>query len=238
MKRSKKDLMTRPDSRTVTAAVLTRFSCRAFLDRPVPGEVVREMLAIAARAPSGGNLQPWRVHARAGEPLRRLLADVAQKLEQHPRGERWAYPVYPENLPEPWRTRRFRVGEQLYAAIGVPREDRAGRLTQYARNYALFGAPVALFVTTDAIMGPPQWADLGIFLQTLMLLARERGLDTCAQEAWAAFPDTLAAHLAFRPGETIFCGLALGHADETAPINAWRAERETLEGFATMEGFA
>jgi nitroreductase len=183
----------------VSEAVETRMSCRAFLPTPVPESTVREILDAARRTPSGGNLQPWHVFALTGAPLTELVSSIRGKLPTHPRGEGAEYDVYPAKLGEPYRTRRFRVGEDMYATIGISREDKLGRLLQFARNYGFFGAPVGLFFCIDRQMGPPQWSDLGMYMQTVMLLARERGLHTCAQEAWCVCTRRSANSLDCRP---------------------------------------
>ncbi len=221
----------------VREAAATRYSCRAFLPDPVPEAVVREILDGAARAPSGGNLQPWRVYALAGARLEALRALLRPRAGELPRGEGTEYRIYPPELKEPYRTRRFAVGELLYRSLGIAREDRPARLRQYARNFEFFGAPVGLMVCADRSMGPPQWSDLGMFLQTAMLLARQHGLHSCAQEAWAHWHKTLGDFLELPPELMVFCGLALGYADADAPINAWRAPREPLDGFAAFQGF-
>ena len=225
------------DGKSVSEAVSGRYSVRAFLDRPVDRDLVEELLALAARAPSGGNLQPWHVDVLAGPALEALKARVQATLVANPKGEGTEFPVYPPNLPEPWRSRRFDVGERLYAAIGIKREDRPARLGQFARNYQLFGAPVGLFFSIERQFGPPQWAHLGMFIQTFMLLAVERGLGTCAQEAWAAVHRTVADQLQFPESRILYCGLALGWPDPENPINRWRSEREPVESFATFAGF-
>lgn len=222
---------------SVTQAISARHSVRAFLPRPVEREAIEEMLALAARAPSGGNLQPWRVDVLTGAPLAALKAAVRASLAARPGGEGLEFAVYPSPLPEPWRSRRFASGEALYAAIGIPREDKAARLAQFARNYEGFGAPVLIFVSIPRLFDRPQWAHLGMFLQTFMLLAGERGLATCPQEAWAAVHETVAAELDLPPDRILYCGLALGHADPEAPINALRTERAPVEDFATFRGF-
>jgi nitroreductase len=217
----------------VSQAVAQRISVRAFRADAVAGGVVREILEAAARAPSGGNLQPWRVHAVTGAPLEALKA----KVRENPFGETPEYDVYPANLWEPLRTRRFQCGEDLYATIGIPREDKAARLAQLAKNGELFGAPVGLFFSLDRKVGPPQWSDVGMLMQTIMLLAVERGLATCAQDYWARYPQTLAEVLNLPADHMIFSGMALGHADETAPINTLRTRRDPFEVWAEMRGF-
>jgi nitroreductase len=221
----------------VRDAVASRFSCRAFLPTPVPLATVREILERAARAPSGGNLQPWRVHALAGAVLEDLKARIRPHAPNNPRGEGAEYQVYPSPLKEPYNTRRFEVGADLYRAIGIPREDRPGRYRQYARNFEFFGAPVGLLFTIDRSMGAPQWSDLGMYVQTVMLLARAYGLDTCSIEAWTHWHKTASAFLALPAEEMVFCGMALGHGDPAAPINGWRSTREAVDGFARFSGF-
>jgi nitroreductase len=218
----------------VTDAIQSRMSCRAFLDTPVPLETIRSMFETAKRAPSGGNLQPWQVHVLTGAPLQAFLALVRQKLRDQPQGEGTEYPVYPPNLKEPYRSRRFKCGEDLYATICVPREDKQRRLAQFARNYELFGAPALMFFVIDRHMGADQWADVGMFMQSIMLLAREHGLHTCAQEAWAAWHRTVAEFIGLSPELMLFCGLACGFRDEAAPINRLRTDRASLAEFATF----
>lgn len=221
----------------VLDALDSRYSCRAFRPDPVPECTVRKILAAAGRAPSGGNLQPWHVHALAGDPLAELLADVEATMQEMPRGETPEYRIYPADLKEPYASRRFGAGEALYSALGVSREDKAGRGRQFRQNFRLFGAPVGLFVYLDRSMGPPQWADCGIFLQSVMLAARAHGLHTCAQEAWAQWHGLLARHLRPDPEHMFFCAIALGHADDDAPVNRWRSERASLDDFASFKGF-
>jgi nitroreductase len=220
----------------VTQAIDSRMSCRAFLNTPVPAATIRTILETAKRAPSGGNLQPWQVYVLAGAPLQEFLDSIRQKMLTQPRGEGAEYDVYPKEITEPYRSRRFKCGEDLYATIKVPREDKASRLQQFAQNYALFGAPVALFFAIDRQMGFGQWADLGMFMQNIMLLAREQGLHTCAQEAWAVWHKSVESYLNIPANQMFFCGMALGYSDESAPINRLRTDRAPLEEFAVIRG--
>ena len=221
----------------VDEALRSRISCRAFRPDPVPEATLRAMLEVAAYAPSGGNLQPWHVYALTAEPLAALLADIQERMQEVPRGDGQEYRVYPKDLKEPYESRRFKCGEDLYATIDVAREDRSGRLIQFRRNFELFGAPVGLFIYLDRTMGPPQWADCGMFLQSLMLMARHHGLHTCAQEAWGQWFVTVAKHLNPPDDLMLFCGVALGFMDEAAPINRLRTDRAKVDEFAVLKGF-
>ncbi len=207
----------------VRQAVAARRSVRGFTDAPVAIDLVKRLVVEAARAPSGGNLQPWHVDIVAGDAMNRLKGIMLQRLATGT--EEPEYDIYPRELVAPYRDRRFAVGEQMYERIGIPREDKAARRMWFARNFAFFGAPVALFVTVDRRMGPPQWSDLGMFLQTFMLLATSEGLATCAQECWAVYPDTVRNFLGVPSERMLFCGMAVGHEDVGEPANALRCER-------------
>jgi nitroreductase len=219
---------------TVSEAVLSRHSCRSFTQQPVDLGLVREMLDCARFVPSGGNFQPWTVHVVAGASMTGFRAMLAPKIEATPLGGAAEYDVYPSHVKEPYRSRRFKVGEDMYAHIGIKRDDKAGRVRQFARNYDFFGAPVGIFFFLDRSMGPPQWSDLGMFIQSLMLLAREKGLETCPQEAWASRYREVTEFLGVGPEMMLFCGLALGFGDYEAPINRLRAERAPLKEFASF----
>jgi nitroreductase len=216
----------------VAEAVAARFSARAFLDRPVPIDQIRRILDRARQAPSGGNLQPWHVCVVSGQPLRELLGRIRQRAAEAPHGEPREYNVYPPDLHEPYRTRRFQCGEDLYTALGIPREDKPARFRQFARNLEAFGAPMVLFFSIDRTMGQNQWAHLGMFMQTIMLLAVEEGLHTCPQEAWSAFHRTVAEFIGLPDEQMFYCGMAIGHADLDHPINQWRTDRAPLEDIA------
>jgi len=218
----------------VSEALATRKSIRAFRPDPVPRAVVEEILRKAARAPSGGNLQPWKVHVLLGAARDELVRRTKERMAVNPRGGVPEYHIYPPELTEPYKTRRFRVGEAMYATMNIPREDKMGRLAQFVRNWEFFGAPVGLIFSIDRQMQQGQWSDLGGFLQSIMLLAREYGLSTCAQEAWAPFHEVIRDYLNVPPEEMIFCGMAIGHADEAAPINSLVSERAPLPEWAVF----
>ena len=217
----------------VAEALKARISVRAYEPRAIPETLLREILEVARFAPSGGNLQPWRVIAVAGAERDAVIALAKANLPGEI-GERF---VYPPNLWEPYRSRRFKVGEDMYKLLGVPREDKAGRLAQFARNYEFFGAPVGLFFVIDRRMGYGQWAHLGMFMQSIALAALERGVSNCMQECWATLRTPLAAHFGLGATEMIYCGMALGYADDAAPINTLRSERAGVDEIAEFRGF-
>lgn len=207
----------------VSQAVAARRSVRGFLETPVDLDLVQRLVIKASQAASGGNLQPWHVDIVAGDAMNRLKQTMIGKLAGA--AETAEYDIYPKELVAPYRDRRFAVGEAMYAHIGIPRDDKIARRMWFARNFAFFGAPVALFTTVDRRMGPPQWSDLGMFLQTFMLLAVEAGLATCAQECWAVYPETVKAFLGTPDERMLFCGMAIGYKDQSEPANALRTER-------------
>jgi nitroreductase len=213
----------------VTQAVQTRRAVRGYLDTPIDGETIRRILATAAKAPSGGNLQPWILHVVGGEKLLELKATMRSRIRDLPNGEETEYSIYPPNLWSPFRERRFELGESMYKEIGIGRDDKAGRMRSFARNYEFFGAPLALFCSLDRRMGPPQWSDVGMLLQTVMLLLREQGLHSCAQECWALYPRTVGKFLNLGPELMLFCGMAIGHEDTNDPINRLVSRRAPLE---------
>lgn len=213
----------------VSDAVSSRRTVRAFLDTPVPDAQVRELLEKAARAPSGGNLQPWRMFVLNAAAMPRFFAHLEQNGPEKPE-----YDIYPAQLKEPYRSSRFKVGEDMYALLGIPREDKPARFAHLARNFRFFDAPVGLFCFVDRQMGPPQWSDLGMFLQTFMLLAREAGLHTCAQEAWASRARAVQSFVNAEPELMLFCGMGLGYMNPDAPVNTLVSDREPLDRWATF----
>ncbi len=220
----------------VSDAINSRITTRAFLDKPVSGDVLRAILEAAKRAPSGGNLQPWHVWVLGGAEMVRFKAIIKEKLAVSPRGEGTEYQIYPPELKEPYKARRFKCGEDMYATINVSREDKFGRLLNFARNFEFFGAPAAFFFAIDRQMQQGQWADLGMFMQSIMLLAREHGLHTCPQEAWAIWHKTVGEFFSIPPELMLFCGMGIGTMDEAHPINALRTDRAPLAEFATFVG--
>lgn len=226
-------------AKTVTEALETRLSIRDFLPTPVPGAVIRRVLATASRAPSGGNLQPWHIDVVAGARLDELKTLMQRRLAEVAAGDRSEVPeydIYPKELVAPYRDYRFKIGEDMYARLGIPREDKAERLKWFARNYQFFGAPMALFCSVDRRMGPPQWSDMGMFLQSVMLLLREEGLDSCAQECWAVYPKTIGNFIGIPAERMLFTGMAIGQRNPEHPLNALRSQRAPVDTFAHFHG--
>ena len=212
----------------VSEAVVARRSIRSFLDTPVSDEQISQLLEKAARAPSGGNVQPWRVFVINGPSMPKFLQFLA---DTDPR-ETPAYEIYPKELPSPYRDSRFKVGEDMYKLLKIPRDDKPSRFAHLARNFKFFDAPAAFFCFIDKTMGPPQWSDLGMFLQTFMLLAQEEGLDTCAQEAWANRSQAVANFVGAEDNLMLFCGMAIGHKNPEADVNSLVSDRAPLETWA------
>ncbi len=209
----------------VSEAVLSRSSVRAFKSTRVSNQLIKKILKKAFRSPSGGNLQPWKIYIVNGNSMNKFLKFVKEWKDP----EAPAYDIYPPKLKEPYRTYRYELGEQMYSLLNIPREDKEGRINQVLKNFEFFGAPCGLFCFIDKTMGPPQWSDLGMFLQTFMLLAREEGLDTCAQEAWSIKHSSVSEFLKVDQDHILFCGMAIGYRDENSPINNLKSERKPFD---------
>jgi nitroreductase len=234
---------------TVTEALRRRISIREFLPTPVTRAEVAAVLEEARWSPSGGNVQPWKVIAVAGAERDAVIELARHRDASHGAAahggapvvgaadEAGAYPIYPANLWEPYRSRRFKVGEDMYALLGIERGDRARRLRRFERNFEFFGAPVGLFFAIDRRMGHGQWAHLGMFMQSIALVAVEHGLGTCMQEAWGMLRESLRRHFKLPESELVYCGMALGHPDSSAAVNALRSDRAPVHDFAEFRGF-
>ncbi|MDZ3832156.1 MAG: nitroreductase [Sphingopyxis sp.] len=222
---------------SVREALRIRRSVRAFTDAPVDPARLRDIFAAAQRAPSGGNLQPWQVTVVTGARWQAVKDAVAARIAMGREGYEPEYDIYPKGLTDPWESRRFGVGEALYGALGIPREDKPARLAQFMDNYRGFGAPVMLFLHTSRIMGSPQWSDMGIWLQSVMLLLVEAGLASCPQECWAMYGATVRRTLGLDDGQILFTGLAIGHADAEAAVNQWPVPRAGIDEVIDWQGF-
>ena len=222
---------------TVSEAIDTRLTCRAFTNELPNKNIITSIIERAKRAPSGGNLQPWRMWVVSGQPLEEFKKDIAEKIKDNPMGEGTEYNIYPKNLKEPYESRRREVGRSMYEVLNIAKEDKAGRMKQFMRNFEFFGAPIALFFAIDREMQEGQWSDLGMFIQSVMLLAREEGLHTAPQEAWAIWYKTVNKFLDIPEELMLFCGMGIGFADENDPINTFRSKREDIDDFADFIGF-
>lgn len=218
----------------VSEALASRCAVRAFLPDPVPTAALNRILDAARRSPSGGNLQPWLVHVVTGGALDRLISQVSSRLDAGERVETSEYRVYPMGLREPYRSRRHAAGEGRYAALGLHDKSEAGRLELLRRNLRFFGAPVGLFFTIGRDMGAAQWTDLGMYMQAVMLMAREEGLDTCPQAVWSNWPRLVGAFLGLTGDEMLVAGMALGRRDPLDPLCAVATARASLEEFVAF----
>jgi nitroreductase len=220
----------------VDAAMLSRRSIRAFLPTPVPRSVIEDILAVAARAPSGTNTQPWQVHVLTGAALQALADDISavhnNAEERATHSEEYAY--YPTQWQSPYIDRRRKVGWDLYTLLGIAKTDKQRMHEQHARNYAFFDAPVGLIFTIDRVLQQGSWLDYGMFLQNVMVAARGRGLDTCPQAAFTQFHRIISSELQLPAEQMVVCGMALGHADPAAIENTLVTEREPVSGFTTF----
>lgn len=220
---------------TPAEALETRRSVRAFLPTPVPRETIERILTLAARAPSGTNMQPWNVHVVTGAARARLCDAVLAAFDAGEADDReWQY--YPDPFFEPYLARRRKVGWDLYGALGIARGETAKMHAQHGRNFRFFDAPVGMIVTIHRDLKIGSWLDLGIFLGALCAAARGEGLHTCLQAAWAPHQRIIRQHLPIPPEHTVVCGVALGHEDAAAPENALRTERAAVAEFASFHG--
>jgi nitroreductase len=215
----------------VDAAIRSRRSVRGFLPQPVARATIEDILSLSARAPSGTNIQPWRIHVVTGSKRQELVDALLHAYDHEPGQHQWAYDYYPTEWFEPYLGRRRKIGWDLYGLLGIGRGDRAGMHAQTRRNFMFFGAPVGLVFTLDARLTRGAWLDCGMFLQNVMIAARARGLDTCPQAAFAQYPRVIARVLALAEHETVLCGMALGFADPDAPANRLVTERAALGEF-------
>jgi nitroreductase len=218
----------------VDAAITTRISARAFLPTPVARSTIEDILQVAARAPSGTNTQPWKVHVLTGASLGALSAKLRAAFDDPAVAATHTeeYPYYPTEWCSPYIDRRRKVGWDLYGLLGITKNDKARMHAQHGRNYAFFDAPVGLIFTIDRVMQQGSWLDYGMFLQSLMVAARARGLDTCPQAAFTQFHRIIARHLGLADEQMVVCGMSLGHADPDAVANGLHTERVPVAAFA------
>lgn len=218
----------------VEMAIASRKSIRAFLPDAVPREAIERILALSSRAPTGVNIQPWKVHVLTGDSLTRVSAELL-KAHDNPDPNNphdWEYACYPTKWITPYLERRRKLGFALYSLLGIEKGDKTRMHIQHGRNYTFFDAPVGLIFTINRVLGQASWLDYGMFLQNIMTLARSAGLDTCAQAAFGMFPRILTPLLGLSPDEMVLCGMALGYADPDAPENSLVSERAPVTEFA------
>lgn len=218
----------------IIEALRERHSVRAFQSAPVDPEMIRRILALASRAPSGSNLQPWKVWVVSGAARDRLCAKIhAAHMTGAPAPEE-GYGYFPEEWFEPALTLRRRQGKALYAYLGIAKDDKTGMHRQSGRNYLFFDAPAGLFFTIDRRHGQSAWIDMGAFLQSIMVAARAFGLDTCPQQAFSKYHRLIREELPIPEGDILVCGMAIGYADRDAHINRYASAREPVESFTTF----
>jgi len=220
-------------SASVTEALDTRITVRQFLDKPVPDDVLRALLGKAMRAPSGGNLQPWKLHVMTGETLANFTKEAVE-ITLAGKTEEPTYAAYPSPLWEPQRSWRYKLGEDMYALLGIPRENKMGRLVWFAQNAKFFEAPVGIIITGDKRLDMPQHMDIGILIQSIMLLAREAGLHTAPQGWWRNWTSVCHKYLDIADTDEVLVGMSLGYGDPSTPVNDLYADRADLDEVATF----
>ncbi|MEW4467958.1 nitroreductase [Parasphingorhabdus sp. JC815] len=221
----------------VTQAVQSRRAIRQFLDKPVDKTILDKVLKTASRAPSGGNTQPWNAVIVSGEELTRIADAIKAKVPNAPGGEDKEYDIYPKGLDGRYEEQRRSVGKAMFNALKIPKGDRSAGIKQMMANWDSFGAPVQLFTYTPKYMGPPQWSDMGMWLQTVMLLLREEGLDSCPQEIWAMYGTYMRELLNIDDDHIFFCGMAIGYRDPEAPVNNFDVPRVPVAETVKFRGF-
>ena len=223
----------------VDAAIHSRMSVRAFLPRVVPRETLEQLLAIASRAPSGTNTQPWKVYVLQGDSRDSLVGKVCAAHDAIRANPELAaqykeeYDYYPEKWVSPYIDRRRENGWGLYGLLGIGKGDKDKMHAQHQRNYQFFDAPVGLMFTLDRVMGRGSLVDYGMFMQNIMVAARGHGLHTCPQAAWNGFAKIILPHIGAGDDEMLVCGMALGYADESALVNTFRTPRVGVQAFTT-----
>lgn len=222
------------EQQIVDATIKGRHSIRAYLPKPISQEDIRAILEVSARAPSGTNIQPWKVTVLTGASKARLSAAIQAAFLDPGQAalHQEEYRYYPVEWKSPFQERRRKVGLDLYKLLGLGREDKAGMQRQHGRNYDFFDAPVGLIFTIDRVLEQGSWLDYGTFLQNIMLAARARGLDTCPQAAFTHYHKVIAEVLDLPANEMLVCGMSLGYADPDKVENSLITERESVENFA------
>ena len=222
---------------SVSESLARRQSVREYIKQDVSPELVIDILETAGKSPSGGNLQPWRVHALSGEVKNTLFQKTIAQAMNNPTGVDPDIPIYPSGLAEPWRSRRADCGEVMYGALEIKRDNKMGRMQQGARNLSFFDAPVGLIFTLDRSFCESQIIDLGLYVQSVMLVADEKGLATCPQASWSMWAGIVRDVLGLASDEMVMLGMALGYAAPDAPVNQLNQPRVDVTAFTTFHGF-
>ncbi len=218
----------------VEQAITSRYSARAFLDTPVPMATVRRILEVSARAPSGTNMQPWQATMLTGAVRDRVSRAVLEARETENDKHKAEYNYYPQAFPEPYKSRRRKVGWDMYGLLGIERGETGKMWAQHNRNFMFFDAPVGIIFTIDKVLEIGSWLDYGMFLENFMVAARGHGLHTCPQAAWSHYHAVLRREIGVPDDRTVVCGMCLGYADETAKVNQLETERVPLEDWVTF----
>lgn len=222
---------------SVSESLARRQSVREYTQQDVPSKLVLDVLEAAGKSSSGGNLQPWKVHALSGDVKNTLFQKTIAQAINSPRGVDPDIPIYPPGLAEPWRSRRADCGEVMYGALEIKRDDKMGRMQQGARNLSFFDAPVGLIFTLDRSLCESQMIDLGLYVQSVMLVADEKGLATCPQASWSMWAGIVRDVLGLASNEMVVLGMALGYADLDAPVNQLNQSRVDVTEFTRLHGF-
>ena len=221
----------------VTEAILARRSVRAFLSTPIAQETIAEILNLSARAPSGTNMQPWKVYVISGEKKDALVLETLHCRDTENEQHRAEHKYYPDEWYEPYLSRRKKIGSDLYGVLGLTKENKTGMRAQQGRNYEFFGAPVGLFFTIDKRLEIGSWLDYGMFIENIMLTALAKGVQSCPQAAWSPYHNIVRKHLGIPEDEAVICGMALGYMDKAAIENQLQTERAPASEFTKFVGF-
>ena len=213
--------------------IKSRYSVRSFTDDTVDIETIREILEISSNAPSGGNIQPWKVYVVTGKTKEKLIKKALSNFDNGVQ-EKIEYDIYPRPLDEEYKRRRSECARDMYTALSIKQDDTELRLSQIRENFKFFGAPVGMIVTIDKAFAENGWGHVGMFIQNICLSAVDNDMGTCLQESWSIYPETVKDVLNIPDNEVVWCGIALGYPNKEHPINNYRTSRESIEKFVTF----
>ena len=213
--------------------IKSRYSVRNFTDDSVDIKTIREILEISSNAPSGGNIQPWKVYVVTGKTKEKLIKKALSNFDNGVQ-EKIEYDIYPRPLDEEYKRRRSECARDMYTALSIKQDDTELRLSQIKENFKFFGAPVGMIVTIDKAFAENGWGHVGMFIQNICLSAVDNDMGTCLQESWSIYPETVKDVLNIPDNEVVWCGIALGYPNKDHPINNYRTSRESIEKFVTF----